>query len=105
MIIEQIFQRERKMKFFILLAVVACASKNPGQLSEKAKDLEVYAIKPVNCRVVGKVVGTDANGSTELATNHAMNQAADIGASGIFVNQEVPNGKSRAVHATAYNCN
>jgi hypothetical protein len=105
MIIEQFFQRKRKMKYFMLLAVVACASKNPGQLSKKAQDLEVYANKPANCRVVGKVVGTDATGSTELATNHAMNQAADMGASGIFVNQEVPNGKARAVHATAYNCN
>jgi ABC-type Zn uptake system ZnuABC Zn-binding protein ZnuA len=105
MIIEQNFQREIVMKYLMLLAVVACASKNPGQLSQKAKDLEVYATKPTTCQVVGKIVGTDENGSTELATNNALNQAAEMGASGIFVNQEVPNGKARAVHATAYNCN
>lgn len=93
------------MKFLILLALsMACAS-NPGVLTEKAKDLEVYPNKPANCNVVGRVVGVDKNGSTELATNHALNQAASLKASGIFVNQEVPNGKARAIHATAYQCN
>lgn len=91
------------MKFLILLVLgVSCASQ-PG-LTEKAKDLEVYANKPAGCRVVGRLVGVDKNGSTELATNHALNQAAAVKATGIVVNQEVPNGKSRAVHATAYQC-
>ena len=93
------------MKIFMLLLLGAACSSNPGVLSEKAKDLEVYANRPANCNVVGRVVGIDKNGSTELATNHAINQAAKLNASGIFVNQEVPNGKSRAVHATAYQCN
>ncbi len=93
------------MKFLILLVLGAACASNPGVLTEKAKDLEVYATKPTNCSVVGKVVGVDKNGSTELATNHALNQAADMKASGIFVNQEVPNGSARAVHATAYQCN
>ncbi len=94
------------MKYLILLALsAACASKHPGVLTENAKNLEVYASKPANCQVMGKVVGIDENGSTELATNDALNQAAVLKASGIFVNQEVPNGKSRAVHATAYQCN
>ena len=93
------------MKYLILfVVVVSCASK-PGVLSEKAKDLEIYPNKPANCHVVGKVVGLDENGSTELATNHALSQAAELNASGIHVNQEVPNGKSRAVHATVYQCN
>lgn len=93
------------MKFFILLVLGAACASNPGVLSDKARDLEVYATKPTACSVVGKVVGVDKNGSTELATNHALNQAADKNATGIFVNQEVPNGNARAVHATAYNCN
>ena len=93
------------MKVFILLALAAACSSNPGVLTEKAKDLEIYPSKPANCNVVGRVVGVDKNGSTELATNHAMNQAATLKATGILINQEVPNGKGRAVHATAYQCN
>lgn len=92
------------MKALILLVAVAACSSDPGKLSEKARNLEVYATKPANCQVVGKVVGEDKNGSTELATNHALNEAAKAGATGIFVNQEVPNGSKRAVHATAYKC-
>ena len=94
------------MKYLILLALgAACSSHHSGVLTDSAKNLEVYASKPANCQVMGKVVGLDENGSTELATNDALNQAAALKASGIFVNQEVPNGKSRAVHATAYQCN
>jgi hypothetical protein len=94
------------MKFFILLVLVtACSSKPSGVLTEKAKDLEVYPNKPTGCNVVGKVVGMNDNGSTELATNHALNQAAELKGTGIVVNQEVPNGNKRAVHATAYQCN
>lgn len=93
------------MKFLIVLIFAFACASNPGQLSEKAKNLEVYSNKPSGCHIVGKVVGIDKNGSTELATNHALNQAADLNANGIFVNQEVPNGNTRAVHATAYHCN
>ncbi len=93
------------MKFFILLALGAACSSNPGVLTENAKSLEIYPNKPAGCNVVGKVVGMDENGSTELATNHAVNQAAKLNATGIVVNQEVPNGNKRSVHATAYQCN
>lgn len=93
------------MKFLILLVLGAACSSNPGILTEKAKNLEVYPNKPVSCNVVGKVVGVDKNGSTELATNHALNQAANLKATGIVVNQEVPNGNARSVYATAYQCN
>jgi hypothetical protein len=92
------------MKFlFFLVLSVACSSK-PAMLTEKAKDLEIYPNKPANCHVVGKVIGTDENGSTELATNQALNKAVELKATGIQINQEVPNGKSRTVHATAYDC-
>ena len=93
------------MKFLILLALGAACASNPGILTEKAKNLEVYPNKPVSCQVVGTVVGVDKNGSTELATNHALNQAAEVKATGIVVNQEVPNGNARSVYATAYQCN
>jgi hypothetical protein len=93
------------MKYLILFALVACASGPTEQLTKKAQNLEVYAAKPNGCKVVGKVVGLNENGSTELATNDAVNKAADLGATGVFVNQEVPNGNKRAVHATAYDCN
>ena len=92
------------MKNLIPLLMFAACASNPGQLTEKAKALEVYATKPTDCRVQGKVTGVDENGSKELALNHALNQAAVMKASGIFVNQEVPNGKVMNVHATAYQC-
>lgn len=92
------------MKLIILLLLGACSS-NPGQLTKKAKNLEVYNPKPsAECRVVGKVVGQDKMGSKELALNHALNQAANLDATGIFVNQEVPNGNLMSVYATAYQC-
>jgi uncharacterized lipoprotein YajG len=92
------------MKYlFLAMFLAACASK-PGQLSDKAKNLEVYATKPTDCTVQGRVVGKDENSSKELALNDALNQAADMGATGLFVNQEVPNGKVMNVHATAYKC-
>jgi hypothetical protein len=92
------------MKYVLMLSfLVACASAK-GTLSDSAKNLEVYAAKPTGCQVQGKVVGVDTNGSTELATNDALNQAGNLHATGIFVTQEVPNGSSRAVHAIAYKC-
>lgn len=93
------------MKYLIPALLLAACSSNPTQLTEKAKNLEVYATKPTDCRVVGRVVGVDKTGSKELALNHAINQAADLKASGLFVNQEVPNGSVMNVHATAYDCN
>jgi hypothetical protein len=93
------------MKYFIFLALFYACASGPHQLSNKAKELEIYIKKPNDCRVVGKVVGKDENGSKELALNHALNQAADLKASGISINQEVPNGKVIEVHATAHDCN
>lgn len=93
------------MKYLILtFFLVACSSRST-QLSNKAKDLEVYATKPTDCRVMGRVIGVDLNSSKELALNDALNQAADLKATGVFVNQEVPNGAAMNVHATAYDCN
>jgi len=92
------------MKYLIPMIMLAACASNPGQLSEKAKNLEVYATKPADCRVQGRVVGTDKSGSKELALNHALNEAAELKATGIFVNQEVPNGNVMNVHATAYQC-
>ena len=92
------------MKYLIPMIMLAACASNPGQLTEKAKNLEVYATKPADCRVQGRVVGTDKTGSKELALNHALNEAAELKATGIFVNQEVPNGSVMNVHATAYQC-
>jgi hypothetical protein len=76
----------------------------PAQLSEKAKNLEVYLNRPVDCRVTGKVTGFDKQGSRELAINDALNQAADVNGTGVFINEEVPNGKMMQVLATVYHC-
>ncbi len=92
------------MRIFVMLLIAVACSSNKGMLSEKAKELEIFATKPNGCHVVGKVVGGSDIGSTEMATNDALNQAASLKASGIFIDQEVPNGKSRSVFATAYDC-
>lgn len=92
------------MKYIVVLSLVAACSSRPEMLSEKAKDIEVHQVKPAQCRVVGKVEGVNDQGSKELALNDALNQAADKGANGLFVDQEVPNGKKMMVYATAYDC-
>lgn len=92
------------MKYLIFIALISSCSSRPVQLTEKAKNLEVYASKPTDCRVAGRVVGTHKEGSKELALNDALNQAADLKASGVFINQEVPNGNVINIHATAYQC-
>jgi hypothetical protein len=91
------------MKYLLFFLMIACSSPK-GALTNKARELEIYAVKPTQCQVVGKIIGQNSDGSTELATNDALNQAAKLDATGIFVNQEVPNGILRAVHATAYKC-
>lgn len=53
----------------------------------------------------GRLVGTDKTGSNEVALNDALNQAADLNATGPFVNEEIYNGKVVNVHATAYQRN
>jgi hypothetical protein len=88
----------------MLLLLTACSSRGPVQLSEKAKEIEVLNSKPNGCHVVGKVIGKSEIGSKELALNDALNQSADMGASSLFVNQEVPNGKLMNVYGTAYHC-
>lgn len=92
------------MKYLTLMFLVACASDPSEQLSEKAQEIEVHQTRPTQCRVVGKVEGVNLQGSKELALNHALNQAANKGANGVFVNQEVPNGNKMTVYATAYIC-
>lgn len=92
------------MKYLIPLFILGACSQAPTQLTEKAAQVEVLGTKPVDCRVMGKVVGTDNNGSKELALNDALNRAAKLNATGLYVNQEVPNGSMVMVYATAYRC-
>lgn len=92
------------MKMLALFALTVACSSNPSQLTEKARDLEVYSTKPVGCTAMDRIVGVHEKGSKDLALNHALNQAAKLGATGVFVNQEVPNGNKMAVHVTAYRC-
>ncbi len=89
---------------FLLLVVSACSSNKASQLHQASKNVEVFENVPTDCNVVGKIEGINKQGSKELALNHALNQAADMGATGIVVNQEVPNGNKMSVHATAYRC-
>ena len=92
------------MKYLLLMSLVMACSSRSEMLSEKAKDIEVHNLKPTQCRVIGKVEGMNEQGSKELALNDALNQAAEKGANGLFVNQEVPNGNKISVYATAYDC-
>lgn len=92
------------MKYLLPVFMFVACSSHPTQLTNEATKLEVFANKPVGCRVAGKVVGVNKNGSKELALNDALNQAAEIDATGIYVNQEVPNGSVMNVYATAYHC-
>jgi hypothetical protein len=93
------------MKYLLLMIITASCASKPVQLTEKAQSLEVYGTKPVDCRVMGRLVGVNKEGSKELALNHALNQAAKLEATGVYVNQEVPNGSLMNVHVTAYQCN
>lgn len=88
----------------ITLTLVACAASKE-KLSDGGKEVQTFANAPgQECSVVGKVVGENTQGSADLARNHARNLAAKLGANGIFINQEVPNGGVIRVFATAYQC-
>lgn len=91
------------MKYAVFFLLIACASTS-DQLTSGGKNIEVLGTKPTDCSVVGKLTGSNDQGSKELALNQVLNQAANLGATGVFVNQEVPNGKTVRVHATAYSC-
>jgi hypothetical protein len=92
------------MRFIAILFILSACSSKTGVLTEKARELDIYQTKPKDCPVVGRVIGIDKNGSKELALNHALNQAAEFNGSGVFINQEVPNGKTVEVHASVYRC-
>ncbi len=92
------------MKYLIFISFLVACSSRSEQLSEKAKEIEVHKTRPAQCRVIGKVEGKNGQGSKELALNDALNQAAEKGANGLFVNQEVPNGNNVSLYATAYDC-
>jgi predicted RNA-binding protein (virulence factor B family) len=92
------------MKYLLPMFVLMACSTPSNQLTTEASKIEVFTNRPVGCRVAGRVVGVNKNGSKELALNHALNQAAEINATGIFVNQEVPNGSVMNVYATVYQC-
>jgi hypothetical protein len=88
---------------FLMFFILSCSSA-PIQLTDKAKELEVYATKPRDCTITGRFIGVDKMGSKELALNHALNQSSEVESTGVFINEEVPNGKIMNVHVTAYKC-
>ncbi len=92
-----------KVMFFLLLTLmVGCSTSH--QLNENSKKIEVYSSKPQDCVVVGKVKGVHKEGSMDMARNQAMNKASDLGANGVVIDQEIPNGMKNEVFATAYKC-
>lgn len=92
-----------KVMFFLVLSLmVSCATSY--QLDEQSKKIEIYSTAPKDCVVVGKVEGVHKKGSMDLARNQAINEAAKLGANGVVINQEIPNGMKNEVFATAYKC-
>lgn len=94
----------KSLLYVSMFILVACAASKT-KLTEQGKEVQMFANPPGSeCSVVGKVVGENSQGSPDLARNHARNLAAKQGATGIFINQEVPNGGTIRVFATAYQC-
>lgn len=92
-----------KVMFFLALSLMVSCSTS-YQLDEQSKKIEVYSVAPKDCVVVGKVEGVHKKGSMDLARNRAINEAAKLGANGVVINQEIPNGMKNEVFATAYKC-
>lgn len=92
-----------KVSILILLSFLAACSTS-HQLNSESKKIEIYTQAPKDCVVVGKVVGIHDEGSIDLARNQAINKANKLGANGVIVNQEIPNGSKMEVFATAYKC-
>ncbi len=96
------------MKFILVastLILAAACSSSPGVLTDDGKEVQTLDNRPgTECNVVGKVMGENAQGSPELARNHARNLTAKLNGNSMFINQEVPNGAKIQVFATAYSC-
>lgn len=92
-----------KVMFFLALSLMVSCSTS-YQLDEQSKKIEIYSTAPKDCVVVGKVEGLHKKGSMDLARNQAINEAAKLGANGVVINQEIPNGMKNEVFATAYKC-
>jgi hypothetical protein len=93
-----------KVMFFLLLPVLTVSCATSYQLNEESKKVEIYSSAPKDCVVVGKVEGVHKKGSMDLARNQAINEASKLGANGVVINQEIPNGMKNEVFATAYKC-
>jgi hypothetical protein len=95
----------RSLYLVPLTSLLIACSAGQTKLSDEAKELQLFPNKPgAECAVVGKVVGENGQGSVDLARNHARNLAAKLGANGMFIDEEVPNGAKMRVFATAYQC-
>ena len=93
------------LRLFIFVLLLASCGTSTTKLTSKGKDVEILSAQPKSeCSMVGKVVGENLEGSVELARNHARNLAAALGATALWIEQEVPNGNKVKVHASAYQC-
>ena len=90
------------MIFLVSVMAVGCSSSH--QLNAESKQIEIYSSAPKDCVVVGKVVGSHLEGSMDLARNQAINKANELGANGVVVDQEIPNGRKMNSYVTAYKC-
>lgn len=89
----------------ILLGLCACGGVDQKQLSATGVEVKVLLNKAEKgCSVLEKVVGTNDNGSQDLAENHARNLAAKLRANAIYFNEVVQTGGTIKVYGTAYSC-
>lgn len=90
------------MTAFVLLALSSCATSY--KLSSAGEKVEVLKNRPEKCVVLGKFDGMHEEGSVDLARNQAINQAADEGATEVYIIEEVNNGKKWEVQLIGYRC-
>ena len=96
-----------KLMIFATLALMISCSSDPYKLTKAALDVEVLGNKPRNqeCVMLGKVSGSNEQGSVELARNQVRNRAAELKADSVFITEEIPNGSEVKVYADVYKCN
>lgn len=89
----------------LLITLVTACSSFKTKLTSDGRNVKVVDKKPKSCEPVGKVEGTNDEGSDDLAIVHARNLAGDEDADTMFIDDQIEQGKMRRILATAYICN
>ncbi len=87
---------------FALLLLASCST--PHTLTSDGAKVNIAKNKQKSCSVIGKFEGKHEEGSVDLARNQAVNMAADKGATDVYFEEEINNGRKWTVHAIGYMC-